>query len=161
MDVDNELQITNSFPFPSADAPQADDKHDKHDTAAAAPRAKANTYYQTEMVRCLREMNVDANSVGWYQSASLGNFVRVQYPDPFPRAIYRDIEANRNSSTPTSSRTSTSTSPVSTRELLPWFTTLPVQPLVPCLFVLSVLLLSSWLPRRRVNSLSSLSKNTT
>jgi translation initiation factor 3 subunit H len=75
MDVDGELQITNCFPFPSTEAPVSDEK-DSTAGAAAAPRAKANTYYQTEMVRCLREMNVDANSVGWYQSASLGNFVR-------------------------------------------------------------------------------------
>ena len=88
MDVDGELQVTNSFPYPTMDAPVPEDKHDKHDRhekdsgggAGAAPRAKANAYYQTEMVRCLREMNVDANSVGWYQSASLGNF--VGYPPP-------------------------------------------------------------------------------
>jgi translation initiation factor 3 subunit H len=75
MDVDGELQVTNSFPFPSAEVPPTDDKHDSTSGAAAAPRAKSTVYYQTEMVRCLREMNVDANSIGWYQSASLGNFV--------------------------------------------------------------------------------------
>lgn len=80
MDVDGELQVTNSFPFPTTEAPvqDHDGKHEKHDansSAGAAPRSKANTFYQTEMFRCLREMNVDANSVGWYQSASLGNFV--------------------------------------------------------------------------------------
>lgn len=80
MDVDGELQITNSFPFPSADpaASTGDFNNDNNttNTAAAAPRAKANAWYQAEMMRCLREMNVDANSVGWYQSANLGNFVR-------------------------------------------------------------------------------------
>ena len=73
MDVDGELQVTNSFPFPSNDTSE-------EGGAAAAPRNKANTYYQSEMVRCLREMNVDANSVGWYQSANLGNFVRPHLP---------------------------------------------------------------------------------
>lgn len=79
MDVDGELQITNSFPFPSTDTPASDEKGSSGDGAAAAPRAKANTHYQTEMVRCLREMNVDANSVGWYQSASLGNFLNTNF----------------------------------------------------------------------------------
>jgi translation initiation factor 3 subunit H len=107
MDVDGELQITNSFPFPSTDAPASDDKGSSGDGAAAAPRAKANTHYQTEMVRCLREMNVDANSVGWYQSASLGNFVGTLQQ----WWILDGKLTSRNSSIPTSSRTSSSTSP--------------------------------------------------
>lgn len=72
MDVDGELQVTNSFPFPTNESSNSEDNAGG---AGAAPRAKANAYYQSEMVRCLREMNVDANSVGWYQSANLGNFV--------------------------------------------------------------------------------------
>lgn len=79
--MDGELQVTNSFPFPSADpAASSGDFNDNSsaNAAAAAPRAKANAFYQAEMMRCLREMNVDANSVGWYQSANLGNFVCSQ-----------------------------------------------------------------------------------
>ena len=77
MDVEGELQVTNSFPFPSADPSMSSNDLDSSSASAAAsaPRSKASTWYQTEMVRCLREMNVDANSVGWYQSANLGNFV--------------------------------------------------------------------------------------
>jgi len=30
---------------------------------------------QIEMMRCLREVNVDNNTVGWYQSTYLGSFV--------------------------------------------------------------------------------------
>lgn len=77
MDVDGELQITNSFPFPSTDpsTAAADFDNNAAAAAAAAPRSKANTWYQAEMIRCLKEMNVDANSAGWYQSANLGNFV--------------------------------------------------------------------------------------
>lgn len=82
MDVDGELQVTNSFPFPSADPAASsgdfNDNNSSANAAAAAPRAKANAFYQAEMMRCLREMNVDANSVGWYQSANLGNFVCSQ-----------------------------------------------------------------------------------
>ncbi|KAI5819795.1 hypothetical protein BZA77DRAFT_259069 [Pyronema omphalodes] len=81
MDVDGELQITNSFPFPTVDTPAQDDKHDKENASSGnvAPRSKVNAYYQQEMVRCLRDMNVDASSAGWYQSASLGNFLNASF----------------------------------------------------------------------------------
>ena len=32
-------------------------------------------HYQAEMMRCLRDINVDHNTVGWYQSTYLGPFV--------------------------------------------------------------------------------------
>lgn len=77
MDVDGTLQVTNSFPFPTVDAP-ADGQHDAQQTAAAAaPRAKANLAYQNEMIKFLREVNVDAQNVGWYTSTSMGNFVNL------------------------------------------------------------------------------------
>ncbi|KAI5839869.1 hypothetical protein DFP73DRAFT_598123 [Morchella snyderi] len=83
MDVDGELQVTNSFPFPSADPAASsgdfNDNNSSANAAATAPRAKANAFYQAEMMRCLRDMNVDANSVGWYQSANLGNFLNANF----------------------------------------------------------------------------------
>jgi hypothetical protein len=45
--------------------------------AAAAPGAKVNTLYQNEMIRDLREGNIDANNVGWYMSANMGNFLNA------------------------------------------------------------------------------------
>ncbi|EHK99207.1 putative Eukaryotic translation initiation factor 3 subunit H [Glarea lozoyensis 74030] len=45
--------------------------------AAAAPRSKANITYSNEMIKYLREVNVDANNVGWYTSANMGNFVNT------------------------------------------------------------------------------------
>ncbi|KAI9029878.1 hypothetical protein CLU79DRAFT_695070 [Phycomyces nitens] len=51
------LEVTNCFPFPL----DGDD-----DTSAQ---------YQLDMMRCLRAVNVDNNTVGWYRSAHLGNFV--------------------------------------------------------------------------------------
>ncbi|KAG0638249.1 hypothetical protein HOY80DRAFT_906513 [Tuber brumale] len=83
MDVDGELQVTNSFPFPSTDPSTSSNDPDGNlaSAAALAPRSKASAWYQTEMVRCLREMNVDANSVGWYQSANLGNFLNTNFID--------------------------------------------------------------------------------
>ncbi|KAI9836125.1 MAG: hypothetical protein M1837_003459 [Sclerophora amabilis] len=77
MDVNGVLQITNSFPFPVADS-TPDTYHDSNNAssnAAAAPRLKSNVSYQNEMIKYLREVNVDANNIGWYTSANMGNFV--------------------------------------------------------------------------------------
>ncbi|PLN79444.1 eukaryotic translation initiation factor 3 subunit H [Aspergillus taichungensis] len=78
MDDNGILEITNSFPFPVVEMPQ--DSHFDNippNPAAAAPRAKSNVAYQAEMIRMLREVNVDANNVGWYTSANMGNFVNM------------------------------------------------------------------------------------
>ncbi|KAF2182189.1 hypothetical protein K469DRAFT_712794 [Zopfia rhizophila CBS 207.26] len=78
MDVNGTLQVTNSFPFPTVDIPTTDGHQDSaSNLAAAAPRAKANAAYQNEMIKFLREVNVDANNVGWYTSTSMGNFVNA------------------------------------------------------------------------------------
>ncbi|KAJ9607946.1 hypothetical protein H2200_008025 [Cladophialophora chaetospira] len=82
MDKDGTLEVTNTFPFPVVDLPpeaQFDNQPQHFNAAASAPRAKANTAYQTEMIRMLREVNVDANNVGWYTSANLGNFVNSNF----------------------------------------------------------------------------------
>ncbi len=81
MDVNGTLQVTNTFPFPTVELPATDTYHHDNNAAlnyaAAAPRAKANTTYQAEMIRNLREVNVDANNVGWYTSANMGNFINA------------------------------------------------------------------------------------
>ncbi|EXJ85962.1 eukaryotic translation initiation factor 3 subunit H [Capronia coronata CBS 617.96] len=80
MDINGTLEITNTFPFPVVDLPPEAQYEQQHfNSAAAAPRAKSNTAYQTEMIRMLREVNVDANNVGWYTSANLGNFVNANF----------------------------------------------------------------------------------
>ncbi|KAJ5766983.1 uncharacterized protein N7511_004599 [Penicillium nucicola] len=78
MDVDGTLEITNTFPFPVVEVP-AESHFDNAapNPAAAAPRAKANATYSGEMIRMLREVNTDANNVGWYTSANMGNFVNM------------------------------------------------------------------------------------
>lgn len=78
MDVQGVLQVTNSYPYPTVDIPATDSHHDINNAsnaAAAAPRAKVNEKYQNDMIKMLKEVNVDANSVGWYTSANMGNFV--------------------------------------------------------------------------------------
>lgn len=57
----NQLEITNCFPFPSTRAGEDDDEDDVN--------------YQMEMMRRLRAVNVDHLQVGWYQSTYLGSFV--------------------------------------------------------------------------------------
>src|SRR5689334_21158646 len=80
MDVNGTLELTNCFPFPIVDLPPEAQFEQQHfNSAAAAPRAKSNTAYQAEMIRMLREVNVDANNVGWYTSANLGNFVNMNF----------------------------------------------------------------------------------
>ncbi|GAO48985.1 eukaryotic translation initiation factor 3 subunit H [Saitoella complicata NRRL Y-17804] len=69
LDVNGVLEVTSSFPFPSAGA---DGK------AATATGGAGGARYQAEMMRCLREVNVDNNTVGWYQSAYLGSFLNSQ-----------------------------------------------------------------------------------
>ena len=39
--------------------------------------------YQLEMMRCLREINVDNNTVGWYQSTYLGSFYTEELIETF------------------------------------------------------------------------------
>lgn len=80
MDVNGTLEITNTFPFPIIEIPPEAHYEGQHiNTAAAAPRAKANTGYQAEMIRMLREVNIDAQSIGWYTSANMGNFCNINF----------------------------------------------------------------------------------
>eukprot|EP00475_Leptophrys_vorax_P011791 TRINITY_DN18292_c0_g1_i2.p1 TRINITY_DN18292_c0_g1~~TRINITY_DN18292_c0_g1_i2.p1 ORF type:complete len:348 (+),score=17.47 TRINITY_DN18292_c0_g1_i2:101-1144(+) len=60
LDIGSTLEVTHCFPFPSRSAEEED--------AEEADGA----LYQLEMMRCTREVNVDNNTVGWYQSSSLG-----------------------------------------------------------------------------------------
>lgn len=81
MDVNGTLEVTNCFPFPVVDLPaDATYEQQQHfNSAAIAPRHKSNTAYQADMIRHLREVNIDANNVGWYTSANLGNFVNLNF----------------------------------------------------------------------------------
>jgi translation initiation factor 3 subunit H len=78
MEKNGVLEITNSFPFPEVSAAQTDGQNETvANLAAGAPRAKQNIAYGNEMIKFLREVNVDANNVGWYTSTSMGNFVNL------------------------------------------------------------------------------------
>jgi translation initiation factor 3 subunit H len=81
MDANGVIEVTNTFPFPSVEPSTTDSGHqnDASALAAAAPRQKSNTTYQNEMIRHLKEVNVDANNVGWYTSATMGNFINMGF----------------------------------------------------------------------------------
>ncbi|KAH6890548.1 hypothetical protein B0T10DRAFT_486166 [Thelonectria olida] len=80
MDRDGLLEVTNTFPFPTVDGSNAaDHQGDTSLLASAAPRQKSNITYQNEMIRHLKEVNVDANNVGWYTSATMGNFLNMSF----------------------------------------------------------------------------------
>lgn len=81
MDVNGTLEVTNCFNFPVVDLPpEAQYEQQQHfNSAAAAPRHKSSTAYQADMIRHLREVNIDANNVGWYTSANLGNFINMNF----------------------------------------------------------------------------------
>lgn len=61
------LEVTHSFPFPDSRSNETKDKDDDESVLEGHE-------YQIEMMRMLREVNVDNNCVGWYQSMYLGIF---------------------------------------------------------------------------------------
>ncbi len=64
LDVKDVLEVTDSFPFPPSI---------ENEDAKNALEAKKN--YMDHMMMCLRNVGVDNNIVGWYQSTQLGSFM--------------------------------------------------------------------------------------
>jgi len=62
LDVENTMQITHSFGYVQKGSEEANGQQDDGEQ------------YQIDMQRLLREVNVDANTVGWYQTTHLGQF---------------------------------------------------------------------------------------
>ncbi|GAQ84794.1 eukaryotic translation initiation factor eIF-3 subunit H [Klebsormidium nitens] len=69
LDIGSVLEVTNCFPFPT----RSEEEEDGEDSAT----------YQLEMMRSLREVNVDNNTVGWYQSTYMGAYQSVELIDTF------------------------------------------------------------------------------
>jgi len=63
--VNHTLEVTNCFPFPSRTGEPADDD-------------EGGARFQIEMLKCLREVNVDHLQVGWYQTTPLGSYLTEQ-----------------------------------------------------------------------------------
>ncbi|KXZ42312.1 hypothetical protein GPECTOR_164g154 [Gonium pectorale] len=72
LDVGQQLEVTDCFAMPAS---LAEDQAEAVDTVVED--------YQTAMLRALREVNVDNNLVGWYQSASMGIFQTVELVETF------------------------------------------------------------------------------
>lgn len=70
LDVGQTLEVTDCYPFPTG--------------AIEDSEEEAATNYQMEMMRLLREVNVDNNTVGWYQSTTMGTaFQTVELIETF------------------------------------------------------------------------------
>ncbi|KAJ3116396.1 Eukaryotic translation initiation factor 3 subunit H [Phlyctochytrium bullatum] len=66
VDIAGSLQVTNCFPVTS--------KTQDDESEGAAADEIDGAEYQLQMLRCLRKLNFDANSVGLYVSTHLGSF---------------------------------------------------------------------------------------
>jgi len=66
LDITTTLEVTNCFPYPSKTGDEEEEVADSNLGGAE---------YQIEMMRCLREVNVDNNTVGWYSSTYMGSFI--------------------------------------------------------------------------------------
>lgn len=61
LDVEHRLEVTSCFPFPSRGSDDLDDQE--------------GAEYQIDMMRSLRDVNVDNNTVGWYKATYMGSFL--------------------------------------------------------------------------------------
>ncbi|KAF9208779.1 Eukaryotic translation initiation factor 3 subunit H [Haplosporangium sp. Z 27] len=78
LDVNGVLEVTHSFPMPK--------NQESEDFEGSQ--------YQLQMMRCLREVNVDDNSVGWYQSTNMGNFMNqslIDHQFEFQQALNKSV----------------------------------------------------------------------
>ena len=73
LDVNGILEVTYAYPFPAA---KSDGDNGTRDSSVTDSSGKVDDIdgndYQMEMMKMLREFNVDNNCVGWYQSMYLG-----------------------------------------------------------------------------------------
>merc|ERR1711998_378674 len=83
LDYDSTLEVTNCFPFPSRTETDAEDYN--NDQGAE---------YQYDMMRALRDVNVDNNTVGWYHSTYLGSHIteelistQFNYQENIPKCV--------------------------------------------------------------------------
>jgi len=84
LDYDSTLEVTNCFPFPSRSESDADE----YDNSEGAVE------YQFDMMRALRDVNVDNNTVGWYHSTYLGSHIteelistQYNYQENIPKCV--------------------------------------------------------------------------
>ncbi|KAK9484445.1 hypothetical protein V1527DRAFT_205078 [Lipomyces starkeyi] len=102
LDANSVLQVTHAFPFPPSEGSGTSGNDD-----ASAPRSKANVRYQADMIRLLKEVNIEANPVGYYMSSYLGGFfnqalvdnlVALQAANPNSIVLVHDVTRSSQSS---------------------------------------------------------------
>jgi len=71
LDVDGILEVTYAYPFPASKPDASGRGGDESGETTTKDDIDGNDY-QMEMMKMLREVNVDNNCVGWYQSMYLG-----------------------------------------------------------------------------------------
>ncbi|EFN54737.1 hypothetical protein CHLNCDRAFT_24150 [Chlorella variabilis] len=71
LDVGSTLEITDCFPYPGNAGEEEQEAVGEGES------------YQLEMMRCMREVNADNNTVGWYQSTISGSFQVVEIIETF------------------------------------------------------------------------------
>merc|ERR1711966_540792 len=73
------LEITHAFPFPEPHDDKGDVVKTSDDAANVDEEAAAldGHEFQIEMMKMLREVNVDNNCVGWYKSIYVGSFCQT------------------------------------------------------------------------------------
>lgn len=78
MDTDNKLEITNCYPFISQPGNAAGAGPDGLDVAAFE---REQQQHQRDMLWCFREVHIDHQVVGWYQStgSQMGSFMSMQW----------------------------------------------------------------------------------
>jgi translation initiation factor 3 subunit H len=74
LDQNTTLEVTHSFPFPTPKKDIVEQPEGSSGVAAEDQGAMNGHDYQIEMMKMLREVNIDNNCVGWYQSMYLGSF---------------------------------------------------------------------------------------
>lgn len=95
VDIKGSLQVTHSFPFPSASAAASGSEEDLSGD-------EQTLEYQKLQLHALRELNCDAHTVGWYQSTLLGSYhtqtlieTQANYQSAFPQSIVLIYDPSR------------------------------------------------------------------
>jgi len=70
LDIKTTLQVTDCVPFPKIDETEDENEEEPEDDTDAK-----GAEYQLEMMRCLREVNVDNNIAGWYSSSYMESYI--------------------------------------------------------------------------------------
>jgi len=85
LDYDSTLEVTNCFPLPTRTETEADEYENAENGLVE---------YQMDMMRALRDVNVDCQTVGWYQSTFLGGHIteelintQFNYQENIPKCV--------------------------------------------------------------------------